>query len=104
MIKKICKCLLVFKTIEYQIESNLDLFAYFMYRDKKGLHSMKKLMRVSASQEINNVETIQFSVEDILWLLRNIEELKTCAVSFSVTVDNRAEFTVGDYAYSIPAK
>lgn len=65
---------------------------------------MKKIMRVSASQEINNVEVIQFSVEDVLWLLQNIEELKACTVSFNMTVDNRAEFTVGDYAYSIPAK
>lgn len=34
---------------------------------------MKKLIRVTASQEIDDSQSLQFSVEDIMWLLQNIE-------------------------------
>lgn len=65
---------------------------------------MKKLIRVTASQEIDDSQSLQFSVEDIMWLLQNIEDLKKYKVDFRLMEDAVAEFIVGEYAYTIPAK
>lgn len=63
---------------------------------------MKKLIRVTASQEIDDSQSLQFSVEDIMWLLQNIEDLKKYKVDFRLTEDAVAEFIVGEYTYTIP--
>lgn len=65
---------------------------------------MKKLIRVTASQEIDDSQSLQFSVEDIMWLLQNIEDLKKYKVDFRLTEDTVAEFIVGEYTYTIPTK
>ena len=65
---------------------------------------MKKLIRVTASQESDDSQSLQFSVEDIMWLLQNIEDLKKYKVDFRLTEDAVAEFIVGEYAYTIPTK
>ncbi|MGN0430708.1 MAG: hypothetical protein ACI4E2_11705 [Acetatifactor sp.] len=65
---------------------------------------MKKLIRVTASQEIDDSQSLQFSVEDIMWLLQNIEDLKKYKVDFRLMEDAVAEFIVGEYAYTIPTK
>ena len=65
---------------------------------------MKKLIRVTASQESDDSQSLQFSVEDIMWLLQNIEDLKKYKVDFRLMEDAVAEFIVGEYAYTIPAK
>ena len=57
---------------------------------------MKKLIRVTASQKIDDSQSLQFSVEDIMWLLQNIEDLKKYKVDFRLMEDAVAEFIVGE--------
>lgn len=64
---------------------------------------MKRMKNASYSQEVGGKNVMQFSAEDILWLLQNIKELKSCNVALCSLEDNNVEFTVGDYTYGFSA-
>lgn len=63
---------------------------------------MVRLKRVSASREMEVGRDIKFSADDVLQLLFSIEELKMCNIALVSSADNKAEFVIGEYAYSIP--
>ncbi len=60
---------------------------------------MKRMKNVLASQGTKDLNNMQMSAEDVLWLLRNIDELKFSNVTLQFTEDNNIDFIVGDYAY-----
>ncbi len=56
---------------------------------------MKRLRRVTASNEIKNV----FTPSEVVDLLMAIDELSTLKVSYKEFADGRVAFTIGDNVY-----
>lgn len=63
---------------------------------------MVRLKRVSASQELSINQYNHFSADDILSLLRSIEELKDCDIKLGLSTDNHVAFLIGEYEYDVP--